>query len=86
MVAGPDLLAATADDVERASLVMGGFYHFKRFADEWLGDDAKPEDTVFTFDELPVSIIHLDNVLGQIEPAPLPLPLKVEPSVLSPTG
>ena len=69
------LLAATRQDVERADLTLGGFYHFKRFADEWMGDDAKPDDEQFTYDELPVSIIHLDCVLLEIVPEPFPLPV-----------
>jgi hypothetical protein len=71
------LLAATAQDVERMELTLGGFYHFKRFSDDWMGDDAKPEATTFTFDELPVSILHLDNVVLELIPEPEPVPVAV---------
>ena len=68
------LLAATAQDVARG-LLPGAFYHFKRFFDEWMGDDAFPQAETFTYDELPVSILHLDNVLAQLTPEPLPCPM-----------
>jgi hypothetical protein len=77
------LLAATQQDVEWAGLVLGGFYHFKRFSDDWVGDDAKPEETLFTYDELPVSILHLDCMVLQLQPEPLPLPVEAPHGILT---